>query len=248
MGRHWLTTYGIRVLDYNTEREVGIAIKESGIAREGLFVTTKVRHGVYNLPEAIKTSLEKLQLDYVDLYIFHTPFYFKKLEDISPAWAIMEDLKAKGLARAIGLSNFRPKDLEAVLRTCKIRPALNQIEFHPYRQRPKVRNLMQEQGILPIAYGALVPLRKKTDGPVNGLIQRLAVKYGVGSPEILMRWQLDKGMGGLVTTSSREEHLENYKRVGQFKLTAEEVVEIDHLGSQVFFKQYWPGFEAEELE
>lgn len=188
-----------------------------------------------------------MKLDYADLYLIHAPFAFKSAEEISVAWAAMEDLQAQGRARSIGVSNFRAQDLAAVLRTCKVVPAVNQIEFHPYRQRPEVMKVMKEHGILPVGYGALVPLRKKPGGPVDDYVRALAAKYQVGEPEILMRWQVDKGMG-VITTTSSEEHMKEYRKVGGFELTAEEVKEIDLLGSKLHFIAYWPDEEGPDAE
>jgi diketogulonate reductase-like aldo/keto reductase len=183
----------------------------------------------------------------VDLYLIHQPFTFKSPAEISTAWKAMEGLKAEGLARSIGVSNFRPADLEPILQTCSERPAVNQVEFHPYRQRPTLAALMRENSITPASYGALVPLRKKTDGPVNDYVKKLAVKYKVAEPEILLRWQLDKGIV-VITTSSSEERLKQYMRVCHFKLDEEEQHEMDRLGAQLLFKGFWPVEEADDPE
>lgn len=188
-----------------------------------------------------------MKLHYADLYLIHAPFMFNNAEEISTAWAAMEELHAQGLAKSIGVSNFRAQDLATVLKTCKVVPAVNQIEFHPYRQRPEVMAVMNEHGILPVGYGALVSLRKKPGGPVDEYVEELAAKYSVGPPEILMRWQVEKGMG-VITTTSSEEHMKQYKKVGDFEMTTEEVKEIDRLGSKLYYIAYWSEFKSPGAE
>lgn len=120
---------------YNTEEELGTAIKQSGVAREKLFVTTKVIHNIEDIPGAIDASLKKLGLDYVDLYLIHEPFFAKGDDAVlQKKWAEMEAVAASGKAKSIGVSNFLKPHLEAILKTAKVRPAINQIEFHPYLQ------------------------------------------------------------------------------------------------------------------
>lgn len=114
---------------YNTERETGIAIKESKIPREKLFVTTKVNHTINDIPKAIDASLKKLQLDYVDLYLIHQPFFAESDADLQKAWTAMETVKASGRTKSIGVSNYRIPHLEATLKVANSPPSLNQIEF-----------------------------------------------------------------------------------------------------------------------
>lgn len=125
-------TIGYHHLDgaevYNTEEELGQAIKESKVPRQELFVTTKVLPHIDDIPAAIDRSLKKLGLDHVDLYLIHAPFFAKGDKTALQAkWADMEEVAASGKAKSIGVSNFGKKDLDAILETCKVRPAINQI-------------------------------------------------------------------------------------------------------------------------
>ena len=123
--------------NYNTEKETGIAIKESKIPREKLFITTKVSNSFDDIPKAIDTSLKNLQLDYVDLYLIHEPFFAKSDADLQKAWTAMETVKAQGKAKSIGVSNYLVPHLEATLKGASTPPSINQIEFqsvHPFHE------------------------------------------------------------------------------------------------------------------
>lgn len=138
---------------YKNEKELGQGIKESGVDRSKLFVTTKAMDpSAGGVESALKESLKKLQLDYVDLYLIHSPFWAKSEQDLQSAWADMEGLQKAGLAKTIGVSNYRPQDLEAILKTATIKPAVNQIEFHPYLQRTELLEFHKKHGIATTAY------------------------------------------------------------------------------------------------
>ncbi|KAH8435074.1 aldo/keto reductase [Aspergillus melleus] len=240
---------GYRHLDgaevYNTEAELGVAIRESGVPREELFVTTKVSNNVTNIPGAIDQSLKKLQLDYVDLYLIHQPFFAQSDDDLQGAWAAMEEVQRSGKARAIGVSNYLRSHLEATLQTATIAPALNQIEFHPYLQHGDLLAFQQEKGIKTASYGPLTPATRAQGGPVDAAVSALAKKYYVSEGDVLLRWSIDRGDIS-VTTSSKESRLQEYLRVLTFRLTPEEVETISRLGKEKHYRAFWRNKFAED--
>ncbi|KAK3343890.1 NADP-dependent oxidoreductase domain-containing protein [Lasiosphaeria hispida] len=225
---------------YGNETELGAAIKRAGIPREKLFVVTKtsVLPGE-TIELAFSRSLEKLGLDYVDLYLIHHPFWAASPEDQSVKWAEMEALKESGRARSIGVSNYLEKDLAPILATAKYPPAINQIEFHPYLQHGDLLEYHRKNGIAVSAFGSLTAITKAAPGPVDPVYEKLARKYGVGPGEIAIRWCLDQGVVTL-TTSGSEERLHGYlKKLPAFKLTPKEVEEISEAGKQKHFRGFW---------
>ncbi|KAI9815681.1 MAG: hypothetical protein M1827_002077 [Pycnora praestabilis] len=206
---------------YNTEREVGIAMKESKVSREKFYVTTKVFNPMDDIPAAFKASLEKLGLDYVDLFLIHAPFKTKTDQDLQTAWAAMEKIHASGKAKSIGVSNYYPQHIAATLQTAKVIPAINQTEFHPYLQHPELIGLQKKHGIATAAYGPLSAITKAKPGPVDGYMTSLAEKYGVSEGEISLRWCVDQGIVA-ITTSKKEDRLRDYLRATTFKLTPKE--------------------------
>ncbi|KAK6216469.1 hypothetical protein LQW54_003474 [Pestalotiopsis sp. IQ-011] len=233
---------GYRHLDgaqyYKNEAELGIAVKESGLPRSDLFLTTKV-FGHTDVEGHLRRSLEKLGTDYIDLYMLHEPFSARgDPAALQAVWRDMEACLEKGLARNIGVSNFLVPHLQAVLETARTRPAVNQIELHPYLPRAELVRFCQENGTTVEAFAPLAPLTHARPGPVNAVVGRLADKYGVSEGAVLLRWHVERGVVA-VTTSSKKERLQGYlAQIPAFQLSEAEVDEISTAGEKKQFRQY----------
>ena len=223
---------------YNTESELGRAIKDSKVARDKLFVTTKVLPNIADVSAALDASLKKLGLDYVDLYLIHAPFFAKSDADLQAKWAEMENVLTSGKAKAIGVSNYMKPHIEATLLTARVRPAMNQIEYHPYLQHGELVQYLREQNIRAAAYGPLVPVVKRAGGPLDPKLQELAHKYDVSPGEILLRWAIEMGVVP-ITTTSKEKRMIDMLRVFTFKLSPEEVDEITDIGNSHHARGFW---------
>ncbi|MCO5556059.1 hypothetical protein L7F22_009603 [Adiantum nelumboides] len=241
---------GIRHLDcafaYDNEAAVGKGIKQSGIPREELFVTTKI-WGTFHrrVEEGVDISLQRLGLNYVDLLLIHWPVALRQKGDekiplredgsrdideertLNETWKQMEELVAKGKARAIGVSNVSKPVMEDLLKTAKIVPASNQIELHPYLPEHELVLYLQSKGITPAAYsplgsGAAPVLEDET-------IIRIAKAKGAEPAQVAIAWQAQRGV--LVIPKSVTEHriISNSKLI---TLTEEEMQEINELYKQ----------------
>jgi diketogulonate reductase-like aldo/keto reductase len=158
----------------------------------------------------------------------------------------MEKVQASGKARSIGVSNHLIEHLETTLKTAKVVPAVNQVEFHPYLQRQDLVPWSDKKGIATSAFGPLTTLRKGKPGPTDEIVERLAKKYGVSEEAVCLRWCMQQGDGvAAITTSSKEERLGGYLGAAGFELTEEEVQEITDKGKEKHlrcnnFMHQWP--------
>ncbi|KAF8915712.1 NADP-dependent oxidoreductase domain-containing protein [Mucidula mucida] len=217
---------------YRNETEAGIAIRESGLARQDIFITTKYSglNGL-DITTSIRNSLNNLGIEYVDLYLIHHPRL--AVPDIPTAWKQMEAIKAQGLVKNIGISNFGVKDLTILLASCSVKPVANQIMLQPYvyaEQLPTIE-FCQKAGIVVEAYSPLIPIVVSPGGPVDEPVNKLAKKYSVTPDQILLAWTKSKG-AVVITTSSKKERLEGYLNAGDLTLEPKELLSIDIAGTK----------------
>ncbi|OCB90994.1 Aldo/keto reductase [Sanghuangporus baumii] len=224
---------------YQNEAEAGQAFKESGLARNDVFITTKWsgRDGL-DIQTSIHNSLKHLGVDYVDLYLIHSPRLAQP--DISTVWAQMEKVKADGLAKSIGISNFDAVQTAELLAHAKVKPVVNQILFHPYvyvRQAPVVA-AAKAAGIVIEAYSLLMyvafsasrPITHQPGGPLDKPLARIGARLGATADQVLMAWAISKGVV-VVTTSSKESRLKGYLSAADLELTTQDIADIDAAGA-----------------
>lgn len=178
--------------------------------------------------------------------MIHAPYFAKTDEELQQQWAEMEKVQASGKARSIGVSNFIQKDLEVVLKTAKVVPAINQLEYHPHLQRGDLIPFMQKHGIQPSAYGPLTPVTRVKGGPLDSVLPSIAEKYGVTSGDVLLRWSIEQGVVP-VTTTSKESRMKEYARAATFTLTPDEVQKITEEGNKKHYRAFWTNkFDADD--
>lgn len=210
---------------YGNEKDVGEAIRESGIQRSEIFVTTKLwnsDHGYDKTVEAFIKSNDKLGLDYVDLYLVHWPVENVRLE----TWLAMESLLEGGKCRAIGVSNYVGRHLEELLGRCNEKPAVNQIELSPYcyLSRKEVVDFCKQNGIQVESYSPLTK-GKKLDDPK---LAKVAEKYGKTTAQILIRWTLEHEIV-VIPKSVKKERIYENADVFDFSISAEDMKALDAL-------------------
>lgn len=217
---------------YRNEAEAGTAIRESGLARTDIFITTKYS-GVdgLDIPSSINNSLKNLGVSYIDLYLIHNPRL--AVPDIPTAWKQMEEIKAKGLVKSIGVSNFAVQHLEILLASAKVLPVANQILLHPYvyAQQAPILEYAAKHNIVIEAYSALIPITSRPGGPLDAPLNSIATRLDATADQVLLAWVKAKG-AVVVTTSSKKYRLEGYLRAGDLQLTPQDVSALDEAGAQ----------------
>ncbi|MNO12341.1 putative oxidoreductase YtbE [compost metagenome] len=223
--------HGYRSIDtaaiYGNEEGVGRGIrqglKEAGIGREDLFVTSKVWNadlGYESTLAAYETSLNKLGLDYLDLYLIHWPVEGKFKE----AWRALETIYKKGRVKAIGVSNFQIHHLEEIMRDAELKPMVNQVEYHPRLTQKELQRYCKAQGIQFEAWSPLMQ-GQLLDNPV---IKEIAHKYNKSIAQVILRWDLQNGVV-TIPKSTKENRIVENASVFDFELTKEDMEQIDSL-------------------
>lgn len=208
---------------YANERGVGKAVRESGIPREDIFITSKVWNsdqGHQSTLKAFEKSLDRLGTDYLDLYLIHWPKGKLSVE----TWKAMEEIYESGRAKAIGVSNFLVHHLQDLLPTCKIKPMVNQVEFHPYLQQPPLQNFCKENQI---QFEAWSPIMKGKVMEID-VLKALGVKYGKSPVQVTLRWEVQKGIV-TIPKSIRKERIFTNADIFDFELSEEDMAKIDRL-------------------
>ena len=227
---------GYRLIDtaasYLNEAAVGRGIRRSGIAREELFVTTKLwiqRSGYDGTLAAFDRSLERLQLDYLDLYLIHQPF-----GDVYGEWRAMEDLYSAGKVKAIGVANFHPDRLMDLMIHNKVPPAVNQIEVNPFLQQAETQRFLQASRVQLEAWAPFAEGRNHVFE--NPILRAVASKHKKSVAQVILRWLAQRGIVVLSKSVRRERIAENFN-VLDFELSADDTAAIATLdtGTSSFF-------------
>ena len=218
---------GYRLIDtaalYGNERGVGEAVAESGIARSGVFVTSKVWNsdqGYDSTLKAFERSLDRLGFEYLDLYLIHWPVKGKFRE----TWRALERLYDQKLVKAIGVSNFLRHHLDDLLHVCKVPPMVNQVEFHPHLVQQDLLDFCRDRKI---QYESWSPLMRGMVFDVREL-KPMAAKYKKDIAQLVLRWNLQKGVV-VIPKSVRPERIESNARIFDFEISPEDMSAIDRL-------------------
>lgn len=223
---------GYRSIDtaavYENERGTGKALASSGVPREELFVTTKLWNSDQGYDPALRAfdaSLDKLGLEYVDLYLIHWPL--PKRDTYVDTWRALEKIHADGRAKAIGVSNFPPAQLRRLLDEGSVTPALNQIELHPNLQQSELRSFHQEHGIATEAWS---PLGQGKDILTDPVVGELAKKHGRSAAQVILRWHLQLG-NVVIPKSVTPSRIEENFQVFDFELDERDLAALTALDS-----------------
>ena len=223
---------GYRLIDtanaYVNEKAVGRAMKKSGVAREDIFLETKLWPAFYEQADAVEKTLQRLDTDYIDLLLIHQP-----AGSYVAGYKLMEKAYKEGKVRAIGLSNFTPEQIREILDICEVKPAVLQTEVHPYSQEKELKAFLSDEGIViqawyPLGHGDK-SLREEP------LFTELAKKYGKSNAQIILRWHIQSG-NIVIPGSKNPEHIKANLNLFDFALIDEEMAKIAAMDQQ---KRYY---------
>ena len=222
---------GYRLIDtaasYGNEEAVGAALQRSGIPRQELFITTKLwvtDTGYDRTREAFERSLARLKLDYLDLYLIHQPY-----GDIFGSWRAMEELHRDGRIRAIGISNFHPDRVMDLILHSEVKPAVNQIETHPFHQQVEAHQFLETNKVQIESWG---PFAEGKNGIFqNELLRSIAAQYGKSVAQVILRWLTQRGVVAIPKSVRKERMQENFA-VFDFELGAEDMAAIATLDTK----------------
>jgi len=208
---------------YGNEADVGAAVRESGVPRGDLFVTTKLWNsdqGYDSTLRACEASLKRLGLDYLDLYLVHFPVPDVRKE----SWRAMETLLKKGRCRAIGVSNFTIRHLEELIEESHVIPSVNQVELHPFLYQKELLKYCQDRGIQVEAYSPLARGERLQDPRIASL----ATKYSKSPAQLMIRWGIEHGLV-VIPKSTREERIRENSQVFDFDISDDDMRSLDSL-------------------
>ena len=216
---------GYRLFDtaasYENEAAIGRALRGSGVPRDEWFVTTKlwVQDASYEgAKKAIETSMQKLGLDYIDLYLLHQP-----MGDYIGAYRAMEEAYKEGKLKAIGVCNFYPNRLADLCETVEVKPAVNQVELHPFFQQENALALMKQYGVHPEAWG---PFAEGNHGIfTHPVLSAIGQKYGKSAAQVALRWHVQRAVT-VIPKSVHRERMEQNMAIWDFQLSNEDMAEI----------------------
>ena len=230
---------GYRMIDtaqaYHNEEGVGRAVKKSGIARDEVFIVSKIwisNYGYEKAKTSIDESLRKLQTEYIDLMLLHQPFC-----DRYGAYRALEDAYREGKLRAIGVSNFCPDHLIDLASNVEVKPMVNQVETHVFDQQVEAKKYMDELDCRIMSWG---PLAEGRNGFfTNNLLSEIGKKYGKTIPQVALRWLLQRGVI-IIPKSTHKERMAENLNIFDFELTADDMAQIQTLdtGKSLFFDHH----------
>lgn len=219
---------GYRLIDtaaaYMNEQAVGAAIAKCGVSREELFITTKLwvqDAGYEAAKKALQTSLDHLGLDYLDLYLIHQP-----VGDYIGAWRAMEEAYQEGKLRAIGVCNFNAARLLDFCESVEMKPAVNQVEIHPFFHQKKSMKIMSDYGVMPEAWGPFA--EGKFNIFTNPVLTEIGRSHGKTAAQVALRWNIQRGVVVIPKTVHKDRMEQNFD-IWDFSLTPDEMAKIDAL-------------------